>query len=96
MARLGCLPEPKPAWVITMSSAGETASFYRQFHFQLIDAYTHPVGALLDCYVTRLFRDGWLSCRTFLEKNGIPVGGADMLVPARTKPSSDRLYTSRS
>jgi len=82
LSRLSALPEPLDCWIISLTTAGPSASFYQRFGFLRAGATQLRVGIKVDIYRTYLFHKGWRSCRKSLSDAGVTIQISGVTVPS--------------
>jgi hypothetical protein len=83
LARVSVLPKPQRNWdsILTMTTAGPSASFYQRFGFRLKFHYVHPFGPELDYYDSRLNDAGWEDCSQHLARSPVAFDKTNVTVP---------------
>jgi len=82
LARLASLPTPRKVWIVMMSSAGGSATFYARFGFSYARDYIDPGSSLeFSQFYVKLRSGDRIECRHILEKASIVLESDSSHIP---------------
>ena len=81
LARISILPVPDKEWIMSISTIGESHTFYKRFGFTYTVTFDGGSGTKLDWYRTRVRKTDWDACRARLQEANITVDIGDAYIP---------------